>query len=211
MVGHVHSPAMKTLPLFLSFLLPVMFSCASDEKMAEVPAVPEGCEEITLGAGCFWCTEAVYQQIDGVRSVTSGYMGGHVDNPTYEQVCSKKTGHVEVVHVVYDPAKVSLKEILKWFWKLHDPTQADGQGADIGPQYLSTIFTYSAEQKKIAEESKAEAQKGFDTPIATTIRDASTFWPAEDYHQDYYSQNKSRNPYCRAVIVPKLEKLGLEK
>jgi peptide-methionine (S)-S-oxide reductase len=203
---------MKSLIRFFTLLLlPAMFSCASDEKMAEVPKVPEGCEEITLGAGCFWCVEAVYAQIDGVLHVTSGYMGGTVENPTYEQIGTKKTGHVEVVRLVYDPKKVPLTEILTWFWKLHDPTQADGQGADIGPQYLSTIFAKDAEQKKIAETSKAEAQKNFESPIATTIRDAATFWPAEEYHQKFYELNKSRNPYCRAVIVPKLEKLGLEK
>ena len=151
------------------------------------------------------------QQIPGVIHVTSGYMGGHVKNPTYEDVCSKKTGHAEVAQIIFDPAKLPYAKLLEWFWKLHDPTQAGGQGGDEGPQYRSVVFYHSEAQKKVAEESKAEASRRFAKPIVTEISPASEFWPAENYHQGYYRQNKNRNPYCPAVISPKLRKLGLEE
>ena len=166
---------------------------------------------ITLGAGCFWCVEAALNQLDGIDSAISGYMGGHVENPTYEQVCTKQTGHVEVVQVNYDESSISTEKLLDWFWRLHDPTQPDGQGADIGPQYLTTIFYEDEAQKELAEASMKQAQEKFDRPIATKLRPAETFYPAEDYHQDYYFQNKSRNGYCQMVITPKLEKLGLRR
>lgn len=183
----------------------------SDEqkKPAEMPEVAEGQEQITLGAGCFWCVEAIFNRLDGVVSATSGYMGGTNPNPTYEDVIRKNTGEVEVVHVVYDPKKISTETILEWFWKAHDPTQVDGQGADRGPQYLSTIFCQDEKQLKIAMESKAKAQKEFTKPIATSIKMAKKFHPAEIYHQDYYRLNQN-NPYCRAVIAPKMDKLDLE-
>lgn len=177
--------------------------------MAPMPEVPEGAQVATLGAGCFWCVEPVYQQLDGVHSVTSGYMGGHVENPTYEIITTKLSGHVEVVHVVFDPETITYETILDWFWRLHDPTQTDGQGADIGPQYMSTIFTHGDEQAEVANASKEKAQPAFDKPIATTIRPATRFWPAENYHQNYYERNKHLNPYCR-MITRKLEKLDLE-
>lgn len=175
-----------------------------------MPKVPEGAETAVLGAGCFWCVEAAYRQLEGVLSVTSGYMGGHVKNPTYEQVCTKTTGHAEVTYVVFDPKKITYERILAWFWDLHDPTTLNRQGADEGPQYRSAIFYTSEAQKKTAEASKAAAASNFKNPIVTEITKADTFYPAENYHQDYYFQNKSRNGYCRMVIEPKLKKLNLK-
>lgn len=188
-----------------------MKTSADPEAAAPMPKVPEGDEVITLGAGCFWCTEAVFQQLTGVVSVTSGYMGGTVKNPTYEQVCSGETGHAEVSQIVFDPAKTSLKKILEVFWHAHDPTQLNRQGNDTGTQYRSAIFYNTDEQRKIAEESKAEASKLFEDPIVTEITKAGDFYPAENYHQDYYQLNKGRNPYCSMVIAPKLRKLGLHQ
>ncbi|HZV36564.1 MAG TPA: peptide-methionine (S)-S-oxide reductase MsrA [Verrucomicrobiae bacterium] len=176
-----------------------------------LPSIPAGDESIILGAGCFWCTEAVFQQIPGVVSVTSGYSGGSVKNPTYEQVCTGTTGHAEVSRIVFDPKKTSLEKILAVFWEAHDPTSLNKQGADTGTQYRSAIFYNTDEQKKIAEKSKAEAGKEFSKPIVTEIAKAGDFYPAENYHQDYYNLNKNRNPYCRAVIAPKLKKLGLKQ
>lgn len=167
-------------------------------------------ETITLGGGCYWCVEAVFQQLDGVISATSGFMGGHVPNPSYEDVCAGFTGHIEVVQVVYDPEVISTEEILKWFWKSHDPTDALGQGNDQGPMYMSHIFAHNEAQLKAAEASKAEAQKSFDAPIVTKIREAGEFYKAPEKHQDYYENNKNQNPYCPAVITPKLKKLNLD-
>lgn len=164
----------------------------------------------TFGAGCFWCVEAVLQQVEGIHAVHSGYMGGHVEDPTYQQVCAGDTGHAEVVQVEFDPSKIGYRELLEWFWRLHDPTQVDGQGNDIGPQYRSAIFYHSEEQRAAAERSKAAAASRFTEPIVTEITEAGTFWPAEAYHSDYYRQNKEQG-YCRYVIAPKLDKLGLEK
>jgi peptide-methionine (S)-S-oxide reductase len=180
-------------------------------QMAAMKPVPEGMEVITLGAGCFWCTEAVFQQIAGVLSVTPGYMGGHVKNPTYEMVCGGNTGHAEVARVVYDPKQTTLEKILDVFWEAHDPTSLNRQGADDGTQYRSAIFYYTDAQKAVAEKSKAEAAKEFTSPIVTEITRAGEFYPAEDYHQDYYRLNKNRNPYCQIVIAPKLRKLHLQE
>ena len=177
---------------------------------ALVPPVEAGWEVITLGAGCFWCTEGVFQQLPGVRSVTSGYMGGTVPHPTYEQVCGGRTGHDEVTRIVYDPKETTLQSLLEVFWKMHDPTQLNGQGGDIGTQYRSAIFYSDEEQKRVAEASRDAAAKKFAKPIVTEITAAEEFYPAEGYHQDYYRQNKGRNPYCSYVITPKLQKLGLE-
>lgn len=167
-------------------------------------------EIITLGGGCYWCVEAVFQQLDGVISATSGFMGGHVPNPSYEDVCAGFTGHVEVVQVVYDPEVISTGEILEWFWKSHDPTDPLGQGNDQGPMYLSHIFAHSEEQLKAAELSLAAAQKSFQSPIVTKIREATEFYKAPEKHQNYYENNKNQNPYCPAVITPKLKKLNLD-
>ena len=174
-------------------------------------AIPEGAEVITLGAGCFWCTEAVFQEIPGVYSVVSGYMGGQTKNPTYRDVCTGTTGHAEVARIAFNPKETSLEKVLNVFWHLHDPTTLNRQGADAGTQYRSAIYYYSDAQKKVAEKSKVDASKEFSDPIVTEITASSTFYEAEDYHQDYYKLNKNKNPYCRMVISPKLKKLGLKE
>lgn len=203
--------------LALLFAIPSLASCEPEKAMpadaklpAAAPKVPEGSEVITLGAGCFWCIEAAYRQLDGVQAAVSGYMGGTVVDPTYDQICEGTTGHAEVVQVVYDPKKITAEKILAWFWDLHDPTTLNRQGADVGTQYRSAIFFHSDAQKTLAEASKKAAQANFKTPIVTEITKAATFYPAENYHQDFYNQNKSKNGYCRAVIEPKLKKLKLD-
>jgi peptide-methionine (S)-S-oxide reductase len=185
-------------------------SADNSHMAAPMPKIPDGAEYITLGAGCFWCTEAIFQQIPGVISVTSGYTGGNVKSPTYEQVCSGDTGHAEVSRVVFDPKKTSLEKILEVFWEAHDPTSLNKQGADSGTQYRSAIFYNNDEQKQVAEKSKTDAAKEFTKPIVTEITAAGEFYPAENYHQDYYRLNKGKNPYCSMVISPKLRKLGLK-
>lgn len=207
----------RRIALSLLLLIPSLASCEpqktmppSDKQAAKMPEVPAGAETATLGAGCFWCIEAAYRQLDGVYSATSGYMGGTVKNPTYEQICDGDSGHAEVVHVVFDPKKISYEKILSWFWDLHDPTTLNRQGNDAGTQYRSAIYYYSDAQKKTAEASKAAAKANFKDPIVTEITKASEFYPAENYHQNYYNENKSKNPYCRFVIEPKLKKLKLD-
>ncbi len=204
-----------------TFLVPIV-SCAQEQKPAanvekapmtkSVTNLKENEEIATLAGGCFWCTEAVMERLEGVLDVKSGYMGGHVENPTYEQINTKTTGHAEVIEVLYDSTKISFSELLDVFWQAHDPTTLNQQGADRGPQYRSAIFYHSDEQKEIAEASmKAlDGSGAYDDPAVTEITAASTFWEAEDYHQDYYRLNKDRNPYCRVVISPKLKKLGLD-
>ncbi|MFD2255660.1 peptide-methionine (S)-S-oxide reductase MsrA [Luteolibacter algae] len=182
----------------------------SQKLPAELSSVPEGAEIAILGAGCFWCIEAALGQIDGIDSVISGYMGGSRENPSYEDICTGSSGHAEVVRVVFDPAKIDFERILAWFWDLHDPTQLNRQGNDVGTQYRSVIFYTNALQKDIAEASKEAAQKHFDRPIVTEISPAETFYPAERYHQGYYFENKSRNGYCQFVVEPKLKKLNLK-
>jgi peptide-methionine (S)-S-oxide reductase len=164
-------------------------------------------EKITLGSGCFWCTEAIFQQLKGVVKVTSGYSGGHVVNPSYDQVCEKNTGHAEVCQLEYDPAIISIDEILEVFWQTHDPTTVDRQGNDVGPQYRSVVFYHNELQKERAEFLKQELNKSgaFDRPIVTTIEPFSTYYIAENYHQDYYNRNGNQ-PYCYFVIRPKMEK-----
>lgn len=162
----------------------------------------------TFGAGCFWCVEAVFQQVEGVLKVTSGYCGGHVINPTYEQIGSKTTGHAEVAQLVFDPSKISFDELLEIFWQTHDPTTLNRQGNDAGPQYRSAVFYHSAEQKAKAEQYKAALDKSgaFNNPIVTTIEAYKNYSEAENYHQNYYNLNKNSNPYCYYVIKPKLDK-----
>jgi len=183
---------------------------ADANEPAAIPEIPEGAEVALLGAGCFWCVDAAYRQLDGVHAVVSGYTGGHVDKPTYEQITTGETGHAEVIKVVFDPKKITYEKILAWFWDLHDPTTLNRQGADEGTQYRSAIFYLSDEQKTIATASKKAAAANFKDPIVTEITKAATFFPAEKYHQNYYFQNKSKNPYCRFVIEPKLKKLKLD-
>ena len=168
-------------------------------------------ETITLGAGCFWCIEAVFQNLKGIQSVVSGYTGGQVENPTYEQICTGTTGHAEVAQIIFDPAVISFEDLLYVFWRTHDPTTLNRQGADLGTQYRSAIFYDSEEQKEIAEKSKAKtgASDLWPDPIVTEISQLDKFYNAEEYHQDYYKLNPNQ-PYCRLVIDPKIRKLKKE-
>lgn len=174
-------------------------------------AVPGGTttDTATFGTGCFWCTEALFQQLDGVLKATSGYSGGHVKNPTYKAVCEGTTGHAEVLQIIYDPAKISFDELLRAFWESHDPTSLNRQGNDVGTQYRSAIFYHNAEQQRKAEEYKAalDKSKAYDKPIVTEISPYTEFYVAENYHQNYYNNNGSQ-PYCQYVIRPKLEKFN---
>lgn len=160
----------------------------------------------TFGGGCFWCTEAVFERVDGVKSVTSGYAGGLMPDPSYRQICDGNTGHAEVIQIEFDPAKVSYEQLLEIFWAAHDPTTLNRQGADEGTQYRSIILYHDDAQRAAAEKSRAEAQKEFGGKIVTEIKPLTKFYAAEGYHQDYYRQNSSA-PYCAAVISPKLKKL----
>jgi methionine-S-sulfoxide reductase len=164
-------------------------------------------EKVTFGSGCFWCTEAFFSELKGVKSAVSGYSGGRVPNPTYEQVCTGATGHAEVVQVTYDPRVISIPELLEVFWYTHDPTTLNRQGADVGTQYRSAIFYHTDEQRKQAEHyrEKLDESGAFNSPIVTEITKFEKFYPAEDYHQEYYAQNP-RAAYCRAVIHPKMKK-----
>jgi len=168
-------------------------------------------ETIVLGGGCFWCIEAVYERIPGIQSAVSGYAGGKTEKPTYEQVSSGLTGHAEVVKVEFDPLKISLKEVLDIFFKAHDPTSKNRQGADVGTQYRSIILYTTDEQKTQVQEyiQDLKDRKVYSKPIVTQIEPLTVFWPAEDYHQDYYDQHPYAG-YCRVVIAPKLDKLGLQ-
>ncbi len=161
----------------------------------------------TLGAGCFWCVEAVFQRLEGVISIKSGYSGGSVKNPSYKEVCSGTTGHAEVCQIVYDKAKISFDELLEVFWKTHDPTTLNSQGNDFGTQYRSAIFYHNEEQKQIAEKYKKEINTSgaYPSPIVTEITKYTNYYPAEDYHQNYFNQNGSQG-YCKYVIQPKVEK-----
>lgn len=165
-------------------------------------------EKATFGMGCFWCSEALFQRLDGVSAVRSGYEGGKVANPSYEDVCSGTTGHAEVIEVTFDPKKIAYDELLEVFWKSHDPTTLNRQGADIGTQYRSVVFYHNPQQQQIAEKYKAELNKtnAFGKPVVTQIAKSATFYVAENYHQNYFNQNGNA-PYCRAVIQPKVEKL----
>lgn len=184
---------------------------AQNKSIAKGKTMEQKSEMATLGAGCFWCVEAIYQRLDGVEKVESGYSGGSVKNPTYEQVCSGRTGHAEVIQVTFDPKKLSYKELLEVFFKTHDPTTLNKQGADVGTQYRSVIFYHSDEQKRTAELVKKEtdAAKIWDDPIVTELSPFTLFYKAEEYHQDYYNQN-SYQPYCMMVINPKLSKFKKE-
>ena len=164
-------------------------------------------EQVTFGSGCFWCTEAIFAELKGVKSAVSGYSGGSVENPTYEQVCTGRTGHAEVVQVTYDPAVITFPELLEVFWQTHDPTTLNRQGADAGTQYRSAVFYHTDEQQKQAEhyKQKLNEAKAFGAPIVTEITKFEKFYPAEDYHQEYNAANPEAG-YCRMVIQPKLEK-----
>lgn len=192
-----------------------LLSCAQNEPptMSEGPSTPEpmnsaaGTDTIVLGAGCFWCVEAVFVELKGVKSVMPGYTGGAMPNPDYKSVCTGETGHAEVAEVVFDPAVITLDELLEVFWQTHDPTTLNRQGADVGTQYRSAIFYRNAEQKATAEHYKAELDKSgaFDRPVTTEITVLTKFYPAENYHRDYYANNPEQG-YCQMVIRPKVEK-----
>lgn len=177
------------------------------KNMTNEAANKSGLEIATFGSGCFWCTEAIFLNVDGVVSVVSGYTGGKVKNPTYKEVCSGLTGHAEAVQLTFDPAKVTYDELLEFFWKTHDPTTLNRQGNDVGTQYRSVIYYHNAQQKQLAEhyKKKLDESGAFDAAIVTEISPATIFYRAEDYHQNYYNLNSSA-PYCSYVIQPKLEK-----
>ncbi len=182
-------------------LLFLSISTASAQKTQKT-------QKATFGMGCFWCTEALFQRLDGVISVKSGYEGGDVPNPSYEDVCTGTTGHAEVTEISYNPAKISYEELLAVFWKSHDPTTLNRQGADVGTQYRSVIFYHDAAQKEIAARYKAALNKDntYGKPVVTQITAAQPFYVAEAYHQNYFNKNKNE-PYCKLVIQPKVEKL----
>ena len=200
---------------FSILLLAVTFtSCAQQNDSKKITImnnepIPNGIQTdtATFGEGCFWCTEAFFQKLDGVYKVLSGYGGGFVENPSYEQVCDKTTGHAELCRIVYDPKKITYDALLEVFWKTHDPTTMNRQGNDVGPQYRSVIFYHTDEQKTKAEHYKEVLNKtgAWDSPIVTTIEPFKNFYPAESYHQNYYNDNQNQG-YCRFVIAPKLEK-----
>lgn len=200
----MHRPNFKAL---LALALATSFTAGEGRTMDATPK--HGTEVAVLGAGCFWCVEAIFMRIDGVISVMPGYAGGHTVNPTYKQVCTGETGHAEVARIEFDPARVSYSQILDTFWHSHDPTTLNRQGADHGTQYRSVIFYADAAQQQAAEASKRAAQADFKDPIVTEIVPLTKFYPAEDYHRQYYENNKNA-PYCQYVIAPKLKKLGLE-
>lgn len=199
----------KTILFILSAFISLT-SCANKKAAVvsePVISISVKTDTITFGTGCFWCTEAIFQDVEGVISVESGYSGGHIDNPTYEQVGTGVTGHAECLNIVYDPAKVTYDELLEIFWQTHDPTTLNRQGNDIGPQYRSVIFYRNQQQKDVAEKYKKELDKSgaFPKPIVTTLEPFTKFYKAENYHQNYYNENGSQ-PYCQFVIRPKVEK-----
>lgn len=191
---------MKTGVILLGLLLG--FSSLNAQKNMKTDM-----ETATFGAGCFWCVEAIFQQVEGVIKVESGYSGGNIKNPAYREVCTGRTGHAEAVQITYDPNKITFPELLEVFWKTHDPTTLNRQGADVGTQYRSVIFYHNEEQKRLAEEykKKVDASGAYDKPLVTEISPYVNFYKAEDYHQDYYNFNKGEM-YCQMVIQPKLDK-----
>lgn len=192
-----------------SFTPPASFPVLDPAEIGAAPAAePGGTELATFGSGCFWCTEAVFEQLKGVTKVESGYSGGTVENPTCEQVCDETTGHAEVVQVTFDPKVISYPELLEVFWRSHDPTTRDRQGNDTGPQYRSAVFTHSERQQKLAEtyRAKIDAAGVYPRPLVTEITPFTAFYPATSGHQNFYANNP-RDGYCRVVIGPKVEKL----
>jgi peptide-methionine (S)-S-oxide reductase len=204
---------LKTLVLLIASSALTLWGCenksanAQSEKTEGIVMDTTKFEKATFGSGCFWCTEAIFENLNGVHSVISGYAGGQVNNPTYEEVCTGTTGHAEVTQITYDPSVITYDELLEVFWKTHDPTTLNRQGNDSGPQYRSVIFYHNDEQKKLAEKYKAELDKSgaWDNPIVTEISPLTNYFLAEDYHQDYYNNNPNQG-YCAFIIGPKLEK-----
>lgn len=195
----------KTLTIL--FIFSLSFYLTTSFSMEQNMNNNKNLETITLGSGCFWCTEAVFQNLKGIISSVSGYSGGNMANPTYEDVCSGTTNYAEVIQVTFNPEIISLVEVLEVFWKTHDPTTLNRQGNDVGTQYRSVIFYHNEKQKEVAEElkNKLEKAKIYNDPIVTEITKFTKFYPAENYHQNFYKQNKDK-PYCSFVITPKVEK-----
>jgi peptide-methionine (S)-S-oxide reductase len=192
----------KAFPILIATAMLLMMS----KQTSHGASAAQPTESVVLGGGCFWCTEAAYKLLPGVKHVTSGYAGGKEANPTYEQVCAHETGHAEVIKIDFDPSKVSLEKLLEYFWHVHNPTQVDGQGNDHGPQYRSIILYANDAQKLAAEKSRDAAAKVFRDPIATEIAPLTKFWPAEVYHQNYFAKHPEAG-YCQYVIAPKIKKL----
>jgi peptide-methionine (S)-S-oxide reductase len=198
--------------VMLVLLFPALTSCGQASQQGK-KALPNSTlqkanmETATFGNGCFWCTEAIFQDLNGVDKVVSGYTGGHVDNPTYKQVCTGNTGHAEVLQITYDPKVISFEQLLEIFWQTHDPTTLNRQGNDVGTQYRSTIFYHNDQQKALAEKYRKEldASGAWDKPIVTTLEAFTKFYAAEDYHQNYFKLHGSE-PYCSYVIRPKVDK-----
>ncbi len=188
-------------------MLALVSQSADKPKSMPAPEPAPGLERAVIGGGCFWCLEAVFERLDGVKDVVSGYAGGHTENPTYEEVCSHTTGHAEVVQIDFDPKKITYEKLLDVFWHAHDPTTLNRQGHDVGDSYRSVILYRSDAQKTAAEKSKAAQQAEWKDPIVTQLAPLKIFYKAEVSHQDYYRLNGSKNPYCQAVIRPKVEKL----
>lgn len=203
---HEDDKAMKSIVLIIFLFTGFQVLAQNTETTKKMDN--QKLELATFGSGCFWCTEAIFQQIRGVEKVMPGYSGGKRENPTYEQVSSGATGHAEVTQLSYDPSVVSFDELLEIFWKSHDPTTLNRQGADVGTQYRSVIFYHNQKQKEIAEQYKKKLNEAgaFDNPVVTEITEFKAFYPAENYHVNYYNNNK-RAPYCTFVIQPKLDKL----
>jgi len=203
---------MKSI-IYIILVTALINGCAGQSKenkqknMSDKNAIDSKTDTATLGAGCFWCVEAVFQRLNGVEKVISGYTGGNVKNPSYKEVCTGTTGHAEVCQIIYNPDKISYEEILRAFWLAHDPTTLNQQGNDVGTQYRSAIFYHNEMQKSLAEKLKKEldASGAYQALIVTEISPLTVFYPAEDYHQNYYSENGNQ-PYCRFVIKPKLDK-----
>ena len=192
-------------PLTLLFLVTALSLSAAESTNSPSMSTTNSTGLATFGGGCFWCTEAIFQMLPGVKSVTSGYAGGQTKDPTYKEVCEGTTGHAEVIQVEFDPGKISYEKLLETFWEAHDPTTLNRQGNDYGTQYRSIILYHSPAQKMAAEKSKADAQKDFSQPIVTEIVPLTTFYKGEAYHQDFYRNNPNQG-YCRAIIRPKVEK-----
>jgi peptide-methionine (S)-S-oxide reductase len=201
---------MKSTLFFLLTVGALDFTALAQPTNSMNTITTDKTEIADLGGGCFWCMEAVFERVPGVISVTSGFAGGHTDNPTYQEVCTETTGHAEVTEIKFDPAKISYAKLLEVFWQAHDPTTLNRQGADEGTSYRSIILYRNEKQKLIAEKSMLEAQENFKHPIVTEIVPFTKFYQAEDYHQEYYDNN-SNAPYCQVVIAPKLEKLERNK
>ena len=199
----------RILTLITATLAALALVSQSADKPKSMPASEPapGLERAVIGGGCFWCLEAVFERLDGVKDVVSGYAGGRTENPTYEEVCSHTTGHAEVVQIDFDPKKITYEKLLDVFWHAHDPTTLNRQGHDVGDSYRSVILYRGDAQKAAAEKSKTEEQKNWKDPIVTQIEPLKVFYTAEVSHQDYYRINGNKNPYCQAVIRPKVEKL----